>query len=84
MEDFTGGSTHNQPSRRQSAIDPAFDGVLPRGMPVAQCYPVPREVMTLSCEAMSAERVAAYETVATKIMAGPGVYRKGYRSKRVS
>ena len=63
-------------------IDPAFDGVLPRGTPVAQCYPVPREAMTLSCEAMSAERITAYDAVATKIMAGPGVYRKGYRSKR--
>ena len=63
-------------------IDPAFDGVLPRGTPVAQCYPVPRKAMTLSCEAMSAERITAYDAVATKIMAGPGVYRKGYRSKR--
>ena len=63
-------------------IDPAFDGVLPRGTPVAQCFPVPRGAMTLSCEAMSAERVAAYDAIATKIMAGPGVYRKGYRSKR--
>ncbi len=25
MEDFTGGATHNQPSQRQSTIDPAFD-----------------------------------------------------------
>ena len=64
--------------------DPAFEGVLPRGMPVAQCYPVPREPLTLSCEPMAARHIAAYETVATKIMAGPGVYRKGYRSKRGS
>src|SRR6184192_4290705 len=25
MEDFTAGATHDQPSRRQSAIDPPFD-----------------------------------------------------------
>jgi uncharacterized protein (TIGR00730 family) len=25
VEDFTAGATHNQPSRRQSSIDPAFD-----------------------------------------------------------
>ena len=64
--------------------DPAFEGVLPRGMPVAQCYPIPREALTLSCEPMAVRNIAAYETVVTKIMAGPGVYRKGYRSKRGS
>jgi hypothetical protein len=63
-------------------IDPAFEGVLQRGTPVAQCYPVPREAITLACEPMSAARIAAYEAVATKIMHGPGIYRKGYRSKR--
>jgi len=64
--------------------DPDFDGVLPRGLPVAQCYPVPRVSLTLSCESMTATHIAAYDTVATKIMAEPGVYRKGYRSKRSS
>ena len=63
-------------------IDPAFEGMLPRGMPVAQCYPVPREPMTLSCEPMAAEQQAGYDMLATRIMDGPGVYRKGYRSKR--
>lgn len=64
--------------------DLAFEGVLQRGTPVAQCYPVPREAMTLVCEPMSAARIAAYEAVATKIMDGPGIYRKGYRSKRAA
>lgn len=64
--------------------DPGFDGVLPRGMPIAQCYPVPREPISLSCEPMTAAHVAGYEAVASRIMAGPGVYRKGYRSKRGS
>ena len=62
--------------------DPDFEGVLPRGTPIAQCYPVPREPPDLVCEAMSADRVARYDALAEKIMAGPGVYRKGYRSKR--
>ena len=62
--------------------DPGFAGVLPRGTPIAQCYPVPREPPTLSCEPMSAERIGRYDTLATKIMAGPGVYRKFYRRKR--
>jgi hypothetical protein len=63
-------------------IDPDFAGVLPRGTPIAQCYPVPREGVVLTCEAMTAERAGRYDTLAAKIMAGPGVYRKGYRSKR--
>ena len=62
--------------------DPDFCGVLPRGTPIAQCYPVPREVPLLVCEAMSAERVNRCDALAAKIMAGPGVYRKGYRHKR--
>ena len=63
-------------------IDADFDGVLPRGTPIAQCYPVRREADVLVCEPMSAERVRGYDALATKIMSGPGVYRKGYRSKR--
>jgi len=63
-------------------LDPDFSGVLPRGMPFAQCCAVPREAPELVFEAMSGERVAGYEALAGRIMAGPGVYRKGYRGKR--
>jgi hypothetical protein len=63
-------------------LDPAFAGVLPRGMPIAQCCAVPREAPELVCEAMSDERMAGYDGLASKIMSGPGVYRKGYRGKR--
>jgi len=62
--------------------DPNFRGVLPRGMPVAQCYPVPREAPSLVCEAMAQEHMHRYAAVAADIMAGPGVYRKRFRSKR--
>ena len=62
--------------------EPGFSGVLPRGTPVAQCYPVPRVAPTLVCEAMSPDHVARYDALADRILAGPGVYRKGYRSKR--
>ena len=65
-------------------IDPGFSGVLLRGTPVAQCYPVPREAPTLVCEAMSPADVARYDALADRILAGPGVYRKGYRSKRAA
>lgn len=62
--------------------DAHFDGVLPRGTPIAQCYPVPREEPTLVCEPMSQAQVRGFDALATRIMEGPGVYRKGYRSKR--
>ncbi|MDY0744943.1 hypothetical protein SNE35_10515 [Paucibacter sp. R3-3] len=62
--------------------DEGFEGVLPRGTPIAQCYPVPRGgADELICEPMSDERQQGYETLAAKIMAGPGVYRKGFRRK---
>ena len=64
--------------------DPDFHGVLPRGTPIAQCYAVPRDPPTLVCEAMSEAGVRSYTELARQIMAGPGVYRKRYRSKRVA
>ena len=62
--------------------EPGFRGVLPRGTPIAQCYPVPRETPTLVCEAMTDAHVHRYDELAARILAGPGAYRKGYRSKR--
>ena len=62
-------------------LDEQFSGVLPRGLPIAQCCAVPRESPELVFEPMSAERVAGYADVADRIMSGPGVYRKGYRDK---
>jgi hypothetical protein len=63
-------------------LDPDFEGVLARGTPVAQCCAVPREAPQLVVEAMGEAQVAGYEALANRIMGGPGVYRKGYRSKR--
>jgi hypothetical protein len=62
-------------------LDERFDGMLPRGTPIAQCCVVPREAPLLVFEAMSPGHVAGYEDVAGRIMAGPGVYRKGFRDK---
>src|ERR1700712_3425669 len=62
-------------------LDEAFSGVLPRGTPIAQCCAVPREAPELAFEAMSDERIEGYGAVADRIMAGPGVYRKGFRDK---
>ena len=62
--------------------DPGFRGVLPRGTPIAQCYPVPREAPTLVFDAMTDAQLRGYDTLATQIMSGPGVYRRQHRSKR--
>ncbi len=63
-------------------IDPGFSGVLPRGTPIAQCYPVTRTLPTLAFEAMTEAHLKRSDALATRIMAGPGVYRKGFRSNR--
>ena len=62
-------------------VAPDFSGILPRGTPIAQCYPVPREAPILVCEAMSEAQVRGYEALAAQILSGPGVYRKGFRRK---
>jgi len=63
--------------------DPDFDGVLPRGMPVAQCFAVPRDSPTLVYQAMDDDAVIRYDRTAQTLLSGPGVYRKRYRAKRM-
>ncbi len=62
--------------------DPDFAGVLPRGTPIAQCFPVPREPAALHCEAFSPERAQRYRDIVAQVLEAPGVYRKRFRIKR--
>ena len=62
--------------------EPGFDGVLPRGTPIAQCFPVPREAPALVCEPMSEAHLRRYDELGRKVLAEPGVYRRNFRSKR--
>ena len=64
-------------------IDPNFGGTLPRGMPIAQQFVVPRQTSELVCELLDAEHTEAFDNVAEQIKGGPGVYRKARRQKRV-
>ena len=64
-------------------IDPGFDGVLARGTPVAQCFPVAREPLTLACEPFGEAQAAAYDATARRLLETPGVYRKTFRAKRL-
>jgi hypothetical protein len=59
-----------------------FEGVLPRGTPVAQCFPVAREALTLQCEAFSAADAERYQATATALLSRPGVYRRRFRVRR--
>jgi hypothetical protein len=63
--------------------DTAFEGVLPRGTPVAQCFAVPRDPPDLRFETLSGERAQRYRDTVAEVLAAPGVYRKRFRVKRV-
>ena len=64
-------------------IDPGFEGTLPRGTPVAQCFPVPRAAPQLVFEPFSPDRAARYDATAAALLSGPGVYRRRFRARRV-
>ena len=59
----------------------AFEGVLPKGTPVAQCFPLPRVQPTLVYESLSQERAREYTKLVKEVMSTPGVYRKRFRAK---
>jgi len=61
--------------------DPGFDGVLPRGTPVAQCLLLPREPMTLTVQPFSADEAACYAALVAEVLQQPGVYRRRFRVK---
>jgi hypothetical protein len=62
--------------------DKAFSGTLPRGMPVAQCFAVPRAAPELAFEPFSPADAARYQETAEALLAGPGVYRRRFRARR--
>ena len=63
-------------------LDPGFSGVLPRGMPVAQCIPVRREAPVLDCAAFDADQVRRYDETARTLLGSSGHYRKTLRASR--
>ncbi len=62
--------------------DPEYSGVLRKGTPIAQCFPVRREIPELVYECLDPEHQAAYSATAAEVLSEPGVYRKSYRAKR--
>ena len=63
-------------------IDPGFEGVLARGTPVAQCFPILREQLDLRCEALSLADSRRYASTASALLSRPGVYRRKFRARR--
>ncbi|GGC81580.1 hypothetical protein [Undibacterium terreum] len=61
---------------------PDFNGILPKGTPVAQCFPVPRAAQTLVFEVMSPEKSSRYTSIVSEVLTTPGIYRKRFRAKR--
>ncbi|HZQ11221.1 MAG TPA: hypothetical protein VFB31_00245 [Pseudolabrys sp.] len=57
-----------------------FNGVLPKGTPIAQCLPVKRERWQARVEALSEEAAARVRAMAAAIDAEEGVYRRQFRA----
>jgi len=64
--------------------DPAFNGVLARGTPIAQCFPVPRSALSLDFAAFTPEDAARYGKTGAAVLREPGIYRKRFRARRGS
>ena len=62
--------------------DANFEGVLPRGTPVAQCFPILREALELQFQPFSAEEAGRYESTANALLSHPGAYRRRFRVRR--
>jgi hypothetical protein len=62
--------------------DANFEGVLPRGSPIAQCFPVLREALELQFRAFSAQEAERYQSTASILLSHPGAYRRRFRVRR--
>jgi hypothetical protein len=63
-------------------VDPAFEGVLKRGTPVAQCLAVERAPLDLQYGAFTPAERQRYESTAATLLGTQGVYRSRFRAKR--
>ncbi|MFI4986820.1 MAG: hypothetical protein ACHQF3_05220 [Alphaproteobacteria bacterium] len=59
-----------------------FEGVVPKGTPVAQCIPVARESWALRCEPLSESALARLAELRMTIQSEQGVYRKNFRTAK--
>jgi hypothetical protein len=62
--------------------DRDFAGRLPKGTPVAQCIPVPRESLDFGFETLSGEAAERYREIKNALGEEPGAYKTRYRAKK--
>lgn len=62
--------------------DPDFSGVLPKGTPVAQCFPVRRERFVEQFETLSPEATERLIATGTAVNTETGVYRREFRAPK--
>ena len=62
--------------------DTSFNGVLPKGTPVAQCLPIKREAWTERFDVMSGEDTSRMIKTRTAIGQETGVYRRQFRAPK--
>ena len=62
--------------------DETFNGVLPKGTPVAQCMPIRRESWGTRTEPMSPEQAKKLSDTTVAIAEKPGVYRRRFRAAK--
>jgi len=60
--------------------DEGFSGVLPRGTPVAQCFPVRREAWSAELATFTDEEARRAHDLMAEIGQGKGVYRRRFRA----
>lgn len=62
--------------------DADFNGVLPRGTPVAQCIPIKREIWEAEFGTMSRDDEQRLSGIASQLNRETGVYRRNFRARK--
>jgi hypothetical protein len=62
--------------------DTEFNGVLPKGTPIAQCVPVKREDWNVSCEVLAGDAIGRIHETQAVILSERDVYRRRFRAPK--
>ena len=62
--------------------DPDFNGVLPKGTPVAQCLPLKRDTWQAQFKVIEGEGAARLQDLTAAILKEQGVYRRQFRAPK--
>jgi hypothetical protein len=62
--------------------DPAFNGVLAKGTPIAQCLPVKRAIWSGAFETITGDAIGRLQETAASVTSEPGVYRRQFRAPK--